>query len=99
MTEKSDLIHSTTPKAHVRVVMLNRAPKRNALSNDLIAELAATCGVPRPIRMFVASSSAGVKRFSLPGRILARCSSAGLRQSTIPRDVLCGGTSPISPSL
>ncbi|WP_456725831.1 enoyl-CoA hydratase-related protein [Bradyrhizobium sp. USDA 3397] len=42
MTEKSDLIHSTTPKAHVRVATLNRAPKRNALSNDLIAELAAT---------------------------------------------------------
>lgn len=42
MTEKSDLIYSTTPKAHVRVATLNRAQKRNALSNDLIAELAAS---------------------------------------------------------
>lgn len=42
MTEKSDLILSTSPRPHVRLVTLNRTSKRNALSNDLIAELGAT---------------------------------------------------------
>lgn len=42
MTGKSDLILSTSPRAHVRVVTLNRTSKRNALSNDLIAQLGAS---------------------------------------------------------
>lgn len=41
MTGKPDLILSTSPRAHVRVVTLNRTSKRNALSNDLIAQLGA----------------------------------------------------------
>ncbi|MCK1615936.1 enoyl-CoA hydratase/isomerase family protein [Bradyrhizobium sp. 159] len=39
MTGKPDLILSTSPRAHVRIVTLNRTSKRNALSNDLIAQL------------------------------------------------------------
>ncbi|MCK1733810.1 enoyl-CoA hydratase/isomerase family protein [Bradyrhizobium sp. 138] len=42
MTGKPDLILSTSPRAHVRVVTLNRTSKRNALSNDLIAQLGAS---------------------------------------------------------
>lgn len=42
MTEKPDLIFSTSPRPHVRLVMLNRTSKRNALSNELIVELGAT---------------------------------------------------------
>lgn len=42
MTGKSDLILSTSPRAHLRVVTLNRTSKRNALNNDLIAQLGAT---------------------------------------------------------
>lgn len=42
MTGKPDLILSTSPRAHVRIVTLNRTSKRNALSNDLIAQLGAS---------------------------------------------------------
>lgn len=42
MTGKPDLILSTSPRAHVRVVTLNRTSKRSALSNDLIAQLGAS---------------------------------------------------------
>ncbi|WFU80585.1 enoyl-CoA hydratase-related protein [Bradyrhizobium sp. CIAT3101] len=41
MTDKSDLILSTSATPHVLLVTLNRASKRNALSKDLIAELGA----------------------------------------------------------
>jgi enoyl-CoA hydratase/carnithine racemase len=38
-----DLVLSTSPHPHVLLLTLNRAAKRNALSNELIAELAAAC--------------------------------------------------------
>ncbi|WP_247518023.1 MULTISPECIES: enoyl-CoA hydratase-related protein [unclassified Bradyrhizobium] len=41
MNAKPDLILWTSPLPHVVLLTLNRASKRNALSNDLIAELAA----------------------------------------------------------
>ncbi len=43
MSAKPDLILSTTPGPHVLQLTLNRASKRNALNNDLIADLAAAC--------------------------------------------------------
>jgi enoyl-CoA hydratase len=43
LNASSDLVVSTSPHPHVQLLTLNRASKRNALSNDLIAELAAAC--------------------------------------------------------
>lgn len=43
MNAKPDLIVSTSPRPHILLLTLNRAVKRNALSNDLIAQLAAVC--------------------------------------------------------
>ncbi|WGS22969.1 MULTISPECIES: enoyl-CoA hydratase-related protein [unclassified Bradyrhizobium] len=43
MNTKPDLILSTSPRPHVLLLTLNRASKRNALNNDLIAKLAAAC--------------------------------------------------------
>lgn len=43
MNTKSDLVLSSSPRPHVQLLTLNRVSKRNALSNELIAELAATC--------------------------------------------------------
>ena len=43
MNAKSDLILSSSPRPHVLLLTLNRASKRNALNNELIAELSAAC--------------------------------------------------------
>jgi enoyl-CoA hydratase len=43
LSATSDLVLCTSPRPHVRQLVLNRAAKRNALSNGLIAELAAAC--------------------------------------------------------
>ncbi|OIQ72314.1 2,3-dehydroadipyl-CoA hydratase [mine drainage metagenome] len=43
MNAKQDLIISTSPRPHVLQLTLNRASKRNALNNDLIAQLANEC--------------------------------------------------------
>jgi len=43
LTPTSDLIASISPRPHVRLLTLNRASKRNALNNALIAELATEC--------------------------------------------------------
>jgi enoyl-CoA hydratase len=43
LSATSDLVLCTSPRPHVRQLALNRAAKRNALSNGLIAELAAAC--------------------------------------------------------
>lgn len=43
MNATSDLVVSTSPRLHARLLTLNRASKRNALSNALIAELASQC--------------------------------------------------------
>ena len=43
MSATSDIVVSTSSRPHVLLLALNRASKRNALSNDLIAELAAAC--------------------------------------------------------
>jgi enoyl-CoA hydratase len=43
LSATSDLVLCTSPRPYVRQLVLNRAAKRNALSNGLIAELAAAC--------------------------------------------------------
>lgn len=43
MNSSTSLVISTDPHPHIRQFMLNRADKRNALSNELIATLAAAC--------------------------------------------------------
>jgi enoyl-CoA hydratase len=43
LNDPSDLVLCTSPRPHVRQLVLNRAVKRNALNNSLIAELAAAC--------------------------------------------------------
>jgi enoyl-CoA hydratase len=43
LSATSDLVLCTSPSPHVRQLVLNRAAKRNALSNGLIAELAGAC--------------------------------------------------------
>lgn len=43
MSAPTDLVLRTTPHPHVRQLTLNRAAKRNALSNELIAAVASAC--------------------------------------------------------
>jgi enoyl-CoA hydratase len=43
LSATSDLVVATSSRPHVLLLALNRPSKRNALSNDLIAELAAAC--------------------------------------------------------
>jgi enoyl-CoA hydratase len=43
LSATSDLVLCTSPRPYVRQLVLNRATKRNALSNGLIAEIAAAC--------------------------------------------------------
>ncbi|GGI31375.1 MULTISPECIES: enoyl-CoA hydratase-related protein [Bradyrhizobium] len=43
MIQKSELVLSTSPLPHVRLLSMNRPAKRNALSNELIAALASAC--------------------------------------------------------
>lgn len=43
MNSSTSLVISTDPHPHIRQLILNRIDKRNALSNELIATLAAAC--------------------------------------------------------